>query len=183
MPTGLHSVRKLSVTAPPALPAGCSTSSTQASLNSSLPNVAGHYVNRHLPQQPHEQQTVTQPLRSVHHAEQSEAAVALLPTGVRNAAADAGGQPSAGRHLAVEALGGDKRSRHDYVERSLVTGSVDTEEELEVGAHVIGKDKNPFVSNITQRAISIRLVFANVVSCHMFAGRSAVSGSGDCATC
>ncbi|KAL0039818.1 hypothetical protein WJX77_008866 [Trebouxia sp. C0004] len=89
----------------------------------------GHYVDRHLPKQ-----TVTQPLRSVHHAEQSETAVALLQTGVRKAAADAGGQPTAGRHLAVEAQGGNKRSRHDHVDSSLVTSCADAGEELEVGA-------------------------------------------------
>ncbi len=137
MPTGLHSVRKLSVTAPAALSAGCSTSSTQASPNSSLPNVAGQCVDWHLSEQLQEQQTVTQPLRSVHHAKQSQAAAALLQTGVRKAAADAGGQPTAGRHLADEAQGGNTRSRHDHVDSSLVTGSVITEEEFEVGAHVI----------------------------------------------
>ncbi len=130
-------MRKLSVTAPLALSAGCSTSSTQASPNSSLPNVAGHHIDRHLPEPPQEQQTVTQPLRSVHHAEQSEAVVAVLQTGVRKAAADAGGEPTAGHHLAVEAPGGNKRSRHDHVDSSLVTGSVITEEEFEVGADKI----------------------------------------------
>ncbi len=137
MPTGLHSVQKLSVTAPAALPAGCSTPSTQASLNSSLPNAAGHcVVNQHLPQQPQEQQTVTQPLRSVHHVGQSEAAATLLQTGKgRKAAADAGDQSSAGRHLALEAQGGYKRSSHVHVESSLVTGSVIIKEEFEVRAH------------------------------------------------
>ena len=137
MPTGLHSVQKLSVTAPAALPAGCSTPSTQASLNSSLPNAAGHcVVNQHLPQQPQEQQTVTQPLRSVHHVGQSEAAAALLQTGKgRKAAADAGDQSSAGRHL--EAQGGYKRISHVHVESSLVTGSLIIKEEFEVLAHVV----------------------------------------------
>ena len=131
-------MRKLSVTAPVALPAGCSTPSTQAFPNSSLPNAAGDcVVNQHLPQQPQEQQTVTQPLRLVHHAEQSEAAAALLQSGFRRAAADAGGQTTTDCHLAVEAQGGNTRSRHDHVEGSLVTGSVITEEEFEVGAHVI----------------------------------------------
>lgn len=137
MPTGLHSVRKLSVTAPAALSAGCSTPSTQASLNSSLPSAAGHCVDRHLSEQVQEQQTVTQPLHSAHHAGQSEAAVALLQTGVRKAGADAGGRPTAGHHLAVEAQGGNTRSRHDHVDSCLVAGSVITEEEFEVGAHVI----------------------------------------------
>jgi hypothetical protein len=128
-------VQKLSVTAPAALSAGCSTPSTQASLNSSLPNAAGQCIDCHLPQQPQEQQTVTQPLRSVHHAEQSAAAAALLQTGKgREAAADAGGQPTAGRHLADEAQGCNKGSRHALVESSLVTSSVGTGEDFKVGA-------------------------------------------------
>ncbi len=201
MPTGLHSVQKLSVTAPAALPAGCSTPSTQASPNSSLPNAAGHcVVNQHLPQQLQEQQTVTQPLRSVHHAGQSDAAAALLQTVVREAAADAGGPTTVGFHLADEAQGGNcivsrsdhlsyvqlhtggncdeaqggnTRSRQAHVESSLVTGSVITEEEFEVGAHVTW-----FLSpsNIMQRAIRIRLLYANAMSCHMFIDRKCCLG-------
>ncbi len=70
----------------------------------------------------------------MHHAEQSEAANALLQTGVRKAAADASGQSTAGCHLADEAQGCNKRSRHALVESSLVTSSVGTGEDFKVGA-------------------------------------------------
>ncbi|KAA6423907.1 MAG: hypothetical protein FRX49_05866 [Trebouxia sp. A1-2] len=133
-PSGLHSVRQLSVTAPATLPAGCSTPSTQALSNSSLPNAAGHRVDRHPPKQLQQQQTVTQPLRSVHHAGHSEAAAALLQTGAREDVTDAGGQPTADCRVAFDALCGSIKSRPGHVESSSMTRSVGTHEKPEVSA-------------------------------------------------
>lgn len=163
-------MRQLSVTAPATLPAGCSTPSTQALSNSSLPNAAGHRVDRHPPKQLQQQQTVTQPLRSVHHAGHSEAAAALLQTGAREDVTDAGGQPTADCRVAFDALCGSIKSRPGHVESSSMTRSVGTHEKPEVGAHVMWQDKNSFVSKMTQK-IWIRLVEANIVSCHTFVRR------------